>query len=885
MRYWKLLIVLLAMLLLAALPVQAQGEPGDFLLVSPPNNITITDLSIVTEITWTPSAGADSYIFGLDREDLTKHVLNLQLDAADICTDTLCTIPVDDATRALLEDGQYAWRVRGVNEAGETYAANRPFRFTVANAQPPLPFSLVAPADGVVVTDPNDVTVITWRISPGAATYNFVLNRTDIVDEVLNVTLNAADICSGPLCIIPVTDDIRALLADGDYSWTVTATNDNGTTPASNNPFTFVVNVAGLPLDFDLLTPPDGAVVTDTSVVTEISWTVSAGADEYTFNLQRTSGDPVGEVLDITLAAGDICGADTCVIPVSDEVRALLTDGDYSWTVVAANANGETPASNNPFTFTVDAVGDAPGEFDLLTPPDGAVVTDTSVVTEISWTVSAGADEYTFNLQRTAGDPVGEVLDITLAAGDICGEDTCVIPVSDEVRALLTDGDYSWTVVAANANGETPASNNPFTFTVDAVGDAPGEFDLLTPPNGAVVTDTSVVTEISWTVSAGADEYTFNLQRTAGDPVGEVLDITLAAGDICGADTCVIPVSDEVRALLTDGDYSWTVVAANANGETPASNNPFTFTVAISGTITEAPVNVQVTGNLTSGEARPTISWQPAMSENNTPMIAAWYNVVLTDQNNNAIFDQWYSAWQVCTSTGCAVTPDQSVMPFGLMNGSYNAWTRSWQNDTFSAWSQGAAFTVNVPIPQVNNLSTNGPTISWAADPNLLWFELYVGSAGTAALQSWYPITSALCENGTCTYTPTGVPGGSYDVYMRGWGAADVSAWAGPVSITLEGNATGMAANLAVDGNTFTWTAGENATYYQMWIGTSPELNTAYLSWFGAAAIGCETGTCTVTDVPLAAGEYIWYVIAWGPEGYSQGGLSGWAQGPVFTVE
>ena len=50
--------------------------------------------------------------------------------------------------------------------------------------------------------------------------------------------------------------------------------------------------------------------------------------------------------------------------------------------------------------------------------------------------------------------------------------------------------------------------------------------------------------------------------------------------------------------------------------------------------------------------------------------------------------------------------------------------------------------------------------------------------------------------------------------------------------------------------------------------------------------MNCASQTCTLPlSMILPLGEYVWYMQAWGPGGFSIGGTQGWAFGPVFTVE
>jgi hypothetical protein len=123
------------------------------------------------------------------------------------------------------------------------------------------------------------------------------------------------------------------------------------------------------PTDFALLTPPDGALVTDTAAVTAITWE-AADALEYRFVLYKLSNNPrsnVGEVLDVqfTAAADEdplTCDSTTgvCTLTVDASIQALLSDGFYSWTVQALGLE-VVEAANGPFTFSVNT-----GDIELL---------------------------------------------------------------------------------------------------------------------------------------------------------------------------------------------------------------------------------------------------------------------------------------------------------------------------------------------------------------------------------------------------------------------------------------------------------------------------------------------------------------------------------------
>jgi hypothetical protein len=118
----------------------------------------------------------------------------------------------------------------------------------------PLPgaFNLISPADDVVIRDTSEVTAITWGLSAGAESYEFVLIKTSDnvrLGEVLRVDVLAENCGATPgVCTLSVGADVQALLTDGVYSWTVNAENSFGVTEASNAPFDFTVSTEGVEL-------------------------------------------------------------------------------------------------------------------------------------------------------------------------------------------------------------------------------------------------------------------------------------------------------------------------------------------------------------------------------------------------------------------------------------------------------------------------------------------------------------------------------------------------------------------------------------------------------------------------------------------------------------
>jgi hypothetical protein len=137
-------------------------------------------------------------------------------------------------------------------------------------------------------------------------------------------------------------------------------------------------------------------------------------------------------------------------------------------------------------------------------------------------------------------------------------------------ETATTDPNVTPTVAVTATNTEVPV---------------PGAFDLLTPPNNAIVRDPAAITAITWGVATGGDSYRFILFKLSSNTrIGVALDLPglTAAEDAdpltCAA-VCTLTVDPSISATITDGQYAWSVFASNSFGETEATNAPFFFTV------------------------------------------------------------------------------------------------------------------------------------------------------------------------------------------------------------------------------------------------------------------------------------------------------------------
>jgi hypothetical protein len=258
-------------------------------------------------------------------------------------------------------------------------------RAEVVDITVPVPgdFTLVSPADGTVLDSVEDIeafTAVTWTEAADALTYTFELTKPDeSVVELAGLTPAASDdalTCDAGTCTLTVADPLSLIDQNGAYEWAVYALSELGMTGATNNPFTFSVDVP-VPGEFALLSPANNAVFTDPASITAITWGESVNAATYDFLLLKLSGnaDPsaltsrldTGDILNLTglTPAADVdpltCATGTCTLTVDAATQAELTDGTYAWTVFADNGFEPTEASNAAFLFKVNT-----GDIELL---------------------------------------------------------------------------------------------------------------------------------------------------------------------------------------------------------------------------------------------------------------------------------------------------------------------------------------------------------------------------------------------------------------------------------------------------------------------------------------------------------------------------------------
>ncbi len=117
------------------------------------------------------------------------------------------------------------------------------YELTLSDIDVPASFTLLTPADDTVFTEIDALTALTWSDAGDAVTYTVALDRSSPAEAVISpTTVDAADVCSSGTCSYAIDAAVQALLSDGLYTWTVSATNPGGTVSASNQPFSFTMD-------------------------------------------------------------------------------------------------------------------------------------------------------------------------------------------------------------------------------------------------------------------------------------------------------------------------------------------------------------------------------------------------------------------------------------------------------------------------------------------------------------------------------------------------------------------------------------------------------------------------------------------------------------------
>jgi hypothetical protein len=195
--------------------------------------------------------------------------------------------------------------------------------------------------------------------------------------------------------------------------------------------------------------------------------------------------------------------------------------------------------------------------------------------------------------------------------------------------ALATLTDYTWCVVAVDANGATTKSSNTFSFMTTAVANGnspPNSFNLLSPADQAE--DVSLSPTLSWqaALDVDMDPVVYDVYLNIGQ--GVTPTTLIAQGT---ANTSTIPLS-----LNSGTYYTWRVVARDVHGAATTCTQDFIFLTGDSGPNTLT----LVTSNAFPGETG-RFGHQVLVYQDKLWVIGGW---VVDDSGGGRRNDVWNSS-------------------------------------------------------------------------------------------------------------------------------------------------------------------------------------------------------------------------------------------------
>ncbi len=844
----------------------AAGVPTQVTLTSPTSGAT--NQSATPALSWSPSANATSY-------DLYLATTNPPTVYAQNLTSTSFMV-----STALTAGSTYVWNVVAKNSAGSA-PASATWSFTTAAALP-AQVTLTSPASGA--TNQSVTPTLSWSASTNATSYDLYLGTT-----------NPPAIYAQNLAATSYTVS-TALGAGTAYYWKVVAKNSAGSAPASAIwPFTtassggggtapvlnqiatctgaqpvtcsFFSGVAAGDLILVLVANGSGCTVTSTpsNVFSSAVSTTDAGgialgsyysgsAAAGTKSLRIScSGYPYATALDVsgvsmldqmgaasgnsqvtsvTTSGGVTAGTEYVVAAseVSNAVPSFVAGAGYTNEVrffanfaqvadkdartglsgiqTASFDSGQVGATWASLILTFKSGAAAPAQVTLTSPTTGA--TNQVTTPTLSWSASTNATSYDLYLGTSNPPPVyAQTLSST----------------SFVVSTALNSGaSYFWSVVAKNSAGSAPASSI-WSFTTAA--QAPAQVTLVSPANGA--TSQALTPTLSWTASGGTTAYDVYL-GTTNPPA-------LFAQNLSTTTLTVSP------ALAASTIYFWNVVAKNGAGSAPASATwSFTTGVAAPGQVTlAAPANAS-TGQSTT----PTLSWTASNG-------ATAYDVYLGTTNPPAVFAQNLSGTSLLVSTA-------------LNAGGTYFWNVVAKNSGGSAPASATwSFTTTPPVPAQVTLTSpaNGainqstaPTLTWSASSNATAYDVYLGTSNPPGLfgsvTAGTSLTVSPALNASTTYYWNVIAKNSTGSAPASSTWSFTTAPPAPTQVSLTSPVSGATNQSTTP--TLTWSASNNATAYDLYLGTTnpPAMYAQNLS-----------STSFAVSTALNAGTtYFWQVVA-----------------------
>ncbi len=546
--------------------------PNDFELLSPVDGDTTFGGD--QTVTWSATTDPDpnnAFTFELQwstASDFTDYISYETTDTTYLIED-IEEVLLNGELDELPQDTTIYWRVKATDTYDLTTWATPEagWEFRVYFVDPPEPFSLVAPEDGVTCWT-GDTTLV-WHtaeeIDPDDEVHSYmVYYATDVNfgQNLETVIVEAPD----------TTLDISDLYDDRTYYWKVRARDNNTNGTYSTEVFTFDTYIPESPDSFALTAPANEAHVTTGDSI-RLHWEVAEDPDpdpDEVFYEVEWSLDP------------DFPEEDTwswVTQANSYRINGLRPDFDDEtvyWRVHCWDQFGFelwSDAGEDGWSFTVH-VAQNPEPFSLTTPADSAVLDE---------------QPYTFEWEEAVEHDFGDsVIYHVYIAGDSSFTDPMEFVTEEtevDIDTLDDDSRYWWNVHAMDTNTGGVWSNETFTFFTDFP-DPPSPFTLLTPGDGDTLTlEAADTVFFSWEESMDPDpeefvHYLGELTVSGDDHNGNPVEFSVTVDSLL-ENSLYFAFNDTAEQHFWWFDYiqcDWSIYAISS-GDTVMCDSAFVFYV------------------------------------------------------------------------------------------------------------------------------------------------------------------------------------------------------------------------------------------------------------------------------------------------------------------
>ena len=591
---------------------------------------------------------------------------------------------------------------------------------------------------------------------------------------------------------------------------------------------------------------PAGLTAIAGNGVVVLDWPASSGATSYTVSRSTTSGSGYSPI--VTNVIGPVVGSDVPDATYTD--NAVVNGTPYYYVVAAVNPNGSSTNSVEAAATPSAATPPAP------TTPAGLTVTPGNLQATLTWKASPGAATYT--IKRTvitaganANDPGAEAAILPNGSVPTNIVNSFVTTTNYTDTGLANNVLYSYTVSAANANGQSAASA-PVSATPSP--------NFPTPPTGLTAMVSSNLVNLSWNPVAGAEDYVLQRANSASGPyttvdypdwlstfsdTGLAYNTTyyyeVASANLAGISSnsaplavtlgpappspvSAVPGNAQVfvswgasvdatnyvlqRSMTSGGPYTTIISTTNTSYLDTMVNNGtiYYYVVYATGPNGQSPLSAQAT-------AMPSAQLQMIKSDTTTMDTAADWSGVAPATNEVGIFNNIISA-----ANEAALTLGGNVDVGGLifsnnLNGpvsvaSGNTLTLEGSGINLSVANQNATFNnaISLDAAQIWNIGSGRTiTLNGAVTETASGNGIIKIGTGTLAISG----SSSFADGITANQGTVSVTGGTMPIILNGGTFFVGAALSTPVNVTANGGIITLSANRTLSG-TFTGSGTAN---------------------------------------------------------------------------